>query len=416
MGYRKGIPVVLAMATALLVPAALAQQPPNPTPTPNPTPSAPANRTPPSSLPDNTRVQPGEEMVMFLSGRVATTDGTPIPNDLLIERICNNRVRQQVYPYSKGDFTMHLGSRTAYYGDVTVDHTSEINAARKDADQGIPRHELLNCELRASAPGFRPTVVGLAGLDTMAQSMDVGLLIVRRNGKVEGMTLSAIPYKAPKEARKAYEKGLDSMKSGKLADAQRHFEKAVGSYPQFADAWFQLGKVLEKENQRDAAGKAYAQAATVDSRFARPFLSLAALAFASGKWSEVLDLTRHVLDLDPYRHSGITGYVLDLDPLDYAEVYFYDAFANYQLKRFEEAEKGALRVERLDLRPRFPQVHLLLAELSARKGNYANAITETKLYLELLPDAPNASRLRERLSEYESLNGAVANGEKPTPK
>ena len=415
MGYRKGIPVVLVMATALLVPAALGQQPPNPTPTPNP-PSAPANRTPPSSLPDNTRIQPGEEMVLFLSGRVATSDSTPIPNDLLIERICNNRVRQQVYPYAKGDFTMHLGSRTAYYGDVTVDNSSDFNAARKDTDQGIPRHELLNCEVRATAPGFRPTVVGLAGLDTTAQAMDVGLLIVRRNGKVDGTTVSAIPYKAPKEARKAYEKGLDSMKGGKLVDAQKHFENAVGAYPQFADAWFQLGKVLEKENQRDAAGKAYAQAATVDSRFARPFLSLAALAFASAKWSEVLDLTRHVLDLDPYRHSGITGYMLDLDPLDYAEVYFYDAFANYQLKRFEEAEKSALRVERLDLRPRFPQVHLLLAGLFARKGNYANAITETKTYLELLPDAPNASGLRELLSEYERLNSAVAKDEKTTPK
>ena len=353
---------------------------------------------------------------MFLSGRVATADGTPIPANVLVERVCNNSVRHQIYAFIKGDFTMQLGSRVDSFLDASAGATVDRSEPGRDPDHGIPRRELTNCELRANAPGFHPVVVSLMGLDTVAETMDVGVLVVSRSEKVDGMTVSAIPYKAPKDALKAYEKGLAAVKNSKLAEARKYFERAVGIYPQFAYAWFQLGSVLQKENQGDAAGKAYAQAATIDSKFERPYLALAAMAFADGKWNEVADLTRHLLDLDPFRQSSATGYVLDLDPLDYGEAYFYDAFANYKLKRFAEAEKSGLKAERMDMRPRFPRVHLLLAEIFARKGDYANAITETKTYLELVPHARNAVRVRERMAEFERLNGAVANAEGPAPK
>ena len=68
--------------------------------------------------------------------------------------------------------------------------------------------------------------------------------------------------------------------------------------------------------------------------------------------------------------------------------------------------------ERLDLRPRFPQLHLLLAEIFTRKNNYATAISETKIYLELAPHAKNADRVREELAKLEKLNSAVPRGEK----
>jgi len=46
---------------------------------------------------------------MFLRGRVATDDGTPVPHDALVERVCNATVRQQVYASAHGDFSMELG-------------------------------------------------------------------------------------------------------------------------------------------------------------------------------------------------------------------------------------------------------------------------------------------------------------------
>ena len=409
MSHRIRTFVVLAITMALLVPVTVAQKPPAPAPPPSTPPSRSATPSPPSSEPS----QPRENLVMFLQGRVATNDGTPVPNNVMVERVCNNRVRQEVYASPHGDFSMQLGSRVDSFLDASGDRTSQYGVASKDSVMGIPRRELTNCELRASASGFHPRVISLLELDTFGSSVDVGVIVVQRGTKIEGMTLSATPYKAPKDARKAYEKGLQAERNGELADARKYFETAVEIYPSFANAWFQLGTVLQNENQKDAARKAYTQATTLDTRFLLPYLSLASMAYQTGNWTEVLNLTGHILDLDPLNRAAVTSYVLDLDPLNYADAYFYNAVANYKLNKIEDAEKSGLKAEHLDLRTHFPQVHLLLAEIFARKNNYALAIEEIQIYLALAPHAKNAEQVREQLARLEKLSGSVSTSEKP---
>jgi hypothetical protein len=350
---------------------------------------------------------------MFLQGRVATHDGAPIPNDVLVERVCNNRVRQEVYASPHGDFSMQLGSRAGSFPEASGDSTSPYGVASKDSAMGISRRELTNCELRVSASGFRPGVISLLDLDIFGGSVDVGVIVVQRGTKIEGMTLSATPYKAPKDARRAYEKGLQAERTGKFADARQYFEKAVEIYPKYANAWFQLGVVLQNLAQKESARAAYTHATTIDSKFLPPYLSLASMAYEAEDWTQVLNLTNHVLDLDPLKYANVTGYILDLDPLDYAEACFYNSAANYKLNKIEDAEKSGLKAERLDVRPRFPQLHLLLAEIFSRKNNYALAIAEIQTYLALAPRAKDADQARERLAKLEKLNGSVSTSEKP---
>lgn len=343
---------------------------------------------------------------MFLRGRIATTDGSPVPRDLVIERVCNNRTRQEVYASTHGDFSMQLGSRTGSFPEGSVDSISPYGEARRDPEMGIPRQELKNCELRASSPGFRTSIRSLMDVDPADNNIDIGVIVVRRWGKVEGATLSALPYKAPKDARKAYEKGMQAEKNGKLGEAQKYLETAVEIYPSSANAWFQLGTILQKQNEEDAARKAFTQATTIDSKFLPPYLSLATMAYRSESWTEVLVLTDHILGLDPLNQAAVTTYILDLDPMNYAGAYFYNAMANYQLKKMEDAERSALKAEHLDLLTHFPQVHLLLAELFARKSDYGVAIAQIETYLALAPYAQGADQARERLAELQKLNGA----------
>jgi hypothetical protein len=162
---------------------------------------------------------------MFLRGRVATQDGTVVPYDLLVERVCDNSVRQEVYASPHGDFSMQLESRPDSFLEARGDQTSPNGAASKDSDMGISRRELMKCELRASASGFHTSVISLLDLDASGRSVDVGVIVVQRGTKVEGMTVSAIPYKAPKDARRAYEKGLQAERNGKLADAQKYLKR-----------------------------------------------------------------------------------------------------------------------------------------------------------------------------------------------
>jgi len=309
---------------------------------------------------------------------------------------------------------MQLGSRTNSVldasggGGVESPYAMGRTVDRLDrtlAEQGIPRRELANCELRASASGFYSNPISLASLDPLdTSSIDVGAIVVERLGKIENMTLDAAPYNIPRDARIAYEKGLKAEKERKFADALRYFEKATAIYPRYARAWFQLGTVLRIENQRDAARRAYTQATAINTKFPPPYMSLALMAYEAEDWTEVLHLTDHILDLDPLNYTHVSGYVLDLDGFDYAGAYYYNALANYKLGRIEKAEKSALKAQFLDMWPRFPQVHLLLAEIFTKNNNYASAISEMRIYLGFVADAKERAQLQEQLAKLEKLN------------
>jgi hypothetical protein len=393
----------LAIAIGSLTPVALAQKPPAPAPLPSAPSGRPANPTAPGTVQPN---QSTQDLVMFLLGRVATSDGTRLPNDALVERVCTGGVRQQVHASSNGEFSMQLGSRNDSFLDATGDQPSQNTVNSKTSEMGIPRRSLANCELRASVSGFDSSVISLVDLNGSLSSVDVGAIVVQRRTKIEGMTLNASAYQAPKDARKAYEKGLEAEKKNKIADAHKYFGKAVEIYPKYVNAWYQLGTVLQKENQNDAARSAFTHATTIDTKFLPPFLSLAVMAYQAENWAAVLTFTRHILDLDPLNH--VAGYVWDLDPLNYSDAYFYNALANYKLNKFADAEKSGLKAEQVDLPTRFPQVHLLLAELFARKNDYPIAISEIQTYLELVPHAKEADQVRERLAKLQKLNGSVS--------
>jgi hypothetical protein len=347
---------------------------------------------------------------MLLMGRVSTNDGTALPNNVMIERICNANVRQQVYASSTGSFTMQLGSRTDTVIDASGEGASRDSLSNGGSVMGIPRRELWNCELRASASGFRSRAVNLdSGMTTSARTIDVGAIVVQRATKVEGMTLSATPYNAPKDAIKAYEKGSEAERNGQLANARKYFEQAVQIYPEYASAWFKLGSVLQKDHQNEVARKAYLQATTINPKFVAPYLFLAEMAVDSKNWTEVLQFTGRIFELDPLNKTNVTGYIVDLDPLNYAEAYFYNAVANYKLNNIDEAEKSALLAEHIDLRTRFQeQLHLLLAELFTRKENYAAAVLELQTYLELDPQAKDADQVKERLAKLQKLSSAAS--------
>lgn len=418
MNHGRLIFVELALVLALVAPVALAQKPraPSPPPAPSPAPSSGGSNPNSSAAPPTPLSRPDQQsgdLVMFLEGHVATSDGTALPNNVMVERICDSLVRQQVYAAINGTFSMQLGSRTNALIDASGDQASQDGVLTKDSFMGVPRRQLASCDLRVSVSGFRSNSVSLMDLTPTASTIDVGSIVVQRTTKVEGTTLSATPYKAPKDAVKAYEKGIEAERNGKLAIARKYFEQAVQIYPKYASAWYKLGSVLQQDHQYDPARTAYLQATTINPRFLPPYLFLAAIAFDSQNWEEVLQFTSHILALDPLNQVNVTGYIVDLDPLNYTDAYYYDAVAYYELNRMAEAEKSAIKAEHVNLSNHFPQLHLLLAELFLRKNDNASAISEIQTYLQLAPHAKDADQVREQLAQLEKLNGPVSPTEQP---
>lgn len=343
---------------------------------------------------------------------MVTDDGTPLPSNVMVERVCNAGVRQQVYTTAHGDFSMELGTVAGPVLDASAEGSLNNGMPSKATELGIPRRNLSNCEMRASVSGFTSKTVSLAEMTPSDTRADVGRIVVHRTEKIKGTTLNAAAYKAPGNARRAYEKGMEAAEKGKLADARLHFEEAVKIYPRFTSAWFELGDVLQKQTQKDAARTAYLRATEIDSRFLPPYLGLASLAFESQDWKEVLGLTSQIIRNDSLDYGRVSGSLLDLDSVDYSRAYFYNAAANFRFNRLAEAEKSGLQAERLDLWPHYPQLRLLLAEIFEKKNNYAGAIDQLQLYLTIVPQGKNADMAREQLAKLEKLNVAAPISEK----
>ena len=57
---------------------------------------------------------------IFLSGKVMLEDGTPPPEPVIVERVCNGTPRPEGYTDRKGRFSFELGRNTHMMADASV--------------------------------------------------------------------------------------------------------------------------------------------------------------------------------------------------------------------------------------------------------------------------------------------------------
>jgi tetratricopeptide (TPR) repeat protein len=267
--------------------------------------------------------------------------------------------------------------------------------------RGISERDLMGCELRASLPGYRSEAVNLSGRRFM-DNPEVGTIILRRLANVQGLTLSATSAMAPKDARKAYEKGRELAKKQKWADAQKEFEKAVTVYPKYANAWTDLGMVQEQLNQPEEARKSYEQAMAQDSRLVAPYIQVAFLEARQNKWKEVAELTDKAVKLNPY---------------DYPRAYFLNAVAYLNMQKLDEAEKSAREGVKVDSRRSVPKIQHVLGVILAQKADYAGATEYMNSYLKTLPaNAPDIAVVKKQLAEVEKFAQAPKAAEPQPPQ
>ncbi|MFN7921759.1 MAG: tetratricopeptide repeat protein [Bryobacteraceae bacterium] len=346
---------------------------------------------------------------IFLSGKVMMEDGTPPPEPVVIERICNGNPRPEGYTDSKGRFSFSLGQNTHMMADASVssngdvfDQTPGIGGSRQTTGLGSPmggmggrqitERDLMGCDIRAALPGYRSDTVSLAGRRSL-DNPDVGTIILRRLAGVEGFATSMTTLQAPKEAKKAFEKSRELAKKNKTAEAQKELEKAVAAYPNYALAWFTLGEMYRSNKNNAEAKNAYEQALKADRRYTNPYLPLAQLAAAENKWEDAAD---------------ISGRLLKLNPIEYPFGHYINSIANYNLQKYDDAEKSAREVVKLDTRHQMPKAQHILGILLAMKDDYQGAVENIKGYLQFAPDAQDAEQVRKQLADFEKRLQASA--------
>ncbi|MGE5324301.1 MAG: tetratricopeptide repeat protein [Actinomycetota bacterium] len=351
------------------------------------------NSGPPRNTPAIPRMpgNPNENLQpFFISGRVIIEGGARLPEPVAIERVCNGMSRREGYTDFKGHFQLQIGQNVGFQ-DASESDSRFPPGPGLPAPQSSTRQalDLQGCEIRAVLGGFQSSTVRLQPNIGDSFQLDVGTIVLKRLGNVQGSAISATSMSAPKDARKAFEKGSKAFFADKLPEAQKDLEKAVRIYPQFAEAWSRLGDVEHREQNLPAAHEAYDHALKADPRYVNPLFGLALLAITEKNWQQAAQLTAQLTSLNPYAFPAAG---------------FYNAAANYNLGNYQAAEDSAKKFKAADTRHLHPEVLLLLSNLMAQKRDFAGAAQQIRDYLILVPKAPNAGELQAKAREYDGLN------------
>lgn len=338
------------------------------------------------NMPDPTTSAPS----VFLSGKVAIDDGTPLTEGAAVQTICKGQKRTEAYTDRNGNFSFQFQSKPSINSNVSVDDADSTPWMSSMSTRGNQR-SLQDCELTAWLPGFRAELVELSRVAGDQQS-NIGRIVLHRLNQVDGLTLSATSAAAPEDAKKSYEKGLKERDKAKLDEAQKHFEKAVSLYAKYAVAWFELGRIQLQKNDPAGAQRSFQEAVNADPKYVSPYRMLAQMAAKEKQWLAVVEQT---------------GKLLALNPVNFPDAWFLNAAGYYFQANFEAAEKSARQGLKIDEEHRLPKLDYLLALVLVQKHGYAEAADHVRSFLAHTTNPPDIEDGKKELAEIERLAPGV---------
>ena len=351
---------------------------------------------------------PTVQRPIFLSGKVLIEGGLPLPSGISIERVCGSGTRTVAYTDTKGHFQFEWGRIQGVLPDASnstsmremngsglgsMDSSTSLGSQNQASLLGqsamgqSSESEMMNCELRAVVAGYRSDSINLAGHRSL-DNPEVGSILLHRMGNVEGTSISATSFNAPKDARKAFDRGIESMHKGKPEDATRNFEKAVDAYPKYADAWYQLGRMRSAADDQNGAREAYVKALDADSKLVGPCVELGLMSIRTKNWPEAVQ----------YLDRAVR-----LDPIDFPQAWFGNAVAHFNLKSYDSAEKSVREALKLDPKRQNPRAGYLLGLILAEKQDFAGATVQLREFLKFSPNVNDADTIRKQLGQLEKL-------------
>jgi tetratricopeptide (TPR) repeat protein len=310
--------------------------------------------------------------VAFVGLPAASLPWDPVP----VKVTCDGKIRYTTNADPKGSFEIAAVEKTSHPVLGT--------------DGSKPASEFIGCNVEATLSGFTSTVLTVVNRNIM-DNPDIGTIQLTREEGAAGAAVSSTTASAPKDAAKSFEKARADWLEQKPDKAQHDLEKAVQVYPQFAEAWYQLGRIQEVAKSQEAQNS-FAKAAAADPKFILPYGHLVVYAAQAGKWQEVADDTAHELELDP---RGTP------------QVFYFNALANYKLAKKDVAETSASKALAMDPLHTQPNTEQLLAVILADKGDYAGALAHLRNCLTYLPAGQNADLVKQQVAQLEKMAPAA---------
>jgi len=206
--------------------------------------------------------------------------------------------------------------------------------------------------------------------------------------RTEGtVSLAQLSEVIPKAARKEYERGAKASRQGNPQKAIEHFQKALALHPRYVQALNDLGVQYLRLSDLDQARALFQKALEVDPHAPHPRVNLGFLHMLRKDYDAALTALQQAVALDPTNWSARMLYGIAL----------------MQTGDLVRAQAELERALALGPPPTSSIVRLHLANLFLQRGEYARALEQSEKYLEEVPNAANATNVRERVKQLREL-------------
>jgi tetratricopeptide (TPR) repeat protein len=195
-----------------------------------------------------------------------------------------------------------------------------------------------------------------------------------------GPTVSVRELSMPQKARDAMSKGMSLLyQKSDYPGSVKQFERAIQAYPNFYEAYAQMGLAYMKMKDANQSEKALRKSLDLSQEhYPDALFLLAGLFVSSGRFADAEPLARKAVEVDPnswHAQSELAQALLGL-------------------KRADDAEKYAEAA--VKLQPNNPLLPLLLADIHIQLRNDPALLDDLNAYLKLAPNGPYAAQVREQ--------------------
>ncbi len=311
---------------------------------------------------------------MQFFGKVAMVAGKLPWDPIPVVVTCGDTARYNTVADAKGGFYI-----------VSANRSSELSPEKKDPNHAAPS-ELVGCSVSAVVDGFTSTRLTIANR-TLEDDPSLGTITLTRDERSSGSSVSLTTESAPADALKEFDKAHSDDLEKHFDSARHHLQKAVSIDPKFAEAWYHLGQLEEKDNPQDALA-AYEKAAAADPSYISPYEPIAELSALQKNWQAVTDATNQALKLNP---AGTP------------QIWYFNAVGNLNLGNRQQAETSAETSLSMDPSHRAPNTEQLLAVMLAGRGEYAGALEHLRHCLTYMPPGPNVDVVKQQIAQLEKV-------------
>lgn len=314
------------------------------------------------------RSSTGTDGVHIIQGYVFFPSGRKADGNIVVKLQSTQFGELQVIPDSSGSFIFSQLSPGSY--TVVVKASDEYEVARETV--------YIDTDLNLSRMGVRVPVT------TRRQTVMIHLQL-KQGANAKPAVLNAVLAAVPEKARKLYEKGVEQARADDPSKAADSLKEAVSLYPNFPLALNELGVQYLKLRQVNKAIEVLKEACKLDPDAFVSRLNLGIANLEAKQFSEAEGELREALKRNT--NSATTN--------------MYLGIALLRLNKFDDSEKYLLVATQANA-AQLAMANYYLGGIYWRKHDYPRAVEQLEKYLQMVPNAPDAERVRATVKDLRS--------------